>query len=209
MPCAAGELCKLAAVELIAPNGRDCGHECRGECDGTLHGVCGEVEDPDGDSPTHRICHTYISNRSFSNPAKRKQGQCFVLPSASKNKSGASGAEKPRELEELENMVKALAADTEAMLMEKLNGKFTKDSDSDEKEELRNTGEVESVGGRRLMAPPPYPDLSEFFGSLEQFAQSTGNAEAGHFLRKAKMSFLSVHAAKPARQADMRMFLES
>ena len=78
-----------------------------------------------------------------------------------------------------------------------------------EEEELNNTGEVESAGGRRLMAPPPYSDLSGFFGPLEQFAQSAGNTEAGHFLRKAKMSFLSAHAAKPARQADMRMFLES
>ena len=78
MPCAAGELCKLPDVELIAPNGRDCGHECRGEFGGKLHGICGEVKDPDGDSPTHRICHTCISNRDLSNPAKRKQGQGFA-----------------------------------------------------------------------------------------------------------------------------------
>ena len=59
------------------------------------------------------------------------------------------------------------------------------------------------------MAPPPYSDLSGFFGPLDEFAQSAGTTEAGHFLRKAKMSFLSAHAVKPARQADMRMFLES
>ena len=58
------------------------------------------------------------------------------------------------------------------------------------------------------MAPPPYSDLLGFFDPLEQLAQSAGNTEAGHFLRKAKMSFLSAHAAKPARQADMRIFLE-
>ena len=90
-----------------------------------------------------------------------------------------------------------------------MDDKFTEDSDSDEEEKLENTEEVESVGGRRLMAPPPYSNLSGFFGPLEQFAQSAGNTEAGHFLRKAKMSFLSAHAAKPARQADTRMFLES
>ena len=61
MPCAAGELCKLADVQLIAPNGRDYGHECRGGCGGKLHGIlCGEVEDPDGDSPTHRICRALL-----------------------------------------------------------------------------------------------------------------------------------------------------
>ena len=37
-----------------------------------------------------------ISNRNLSNPAKRKQEQGFLLPRASKNKSGASGAKKPR-----------------------------------------------------------------------------------------------------------------
>ena len=81
MPCAAGEVCKLPDVELIAPDGRDCcGHECRGGCGDKLHGICGEVEDPDGDSPTHRVCHMRISNRNLSNPAKRKQGRGFVLP---------------------------------------------------------------------------------------------------------------------------------
>ena len=55
------------------------------------------------------------------------------------------------------------------------------------------------------MAPPLYSDLSGFFGPLERLAQSAGNTEAGHFLRKA----LSAHATKPARQAYMRMFLES
>ena len=218
MPCSAGELCKLPDVELIAPNERDCGHECRGGCGGKLHGICGEVEDPDGDSLTHRICHTCISNRNLSNPAKRKHGQGFVLPRASKNKSGASGAKKPRkrlnlgeklevlalldkkvELGEQEEVVKALSADTEAVLMEKMNHKFTVDSDFDEEEEHNNTEEVESAGGRRLMAPPLYSDLSGFFGPLELFAQSAGNTEAGHFLRKAKMSFLSAYAAKPAR----------
>ena len=171
MPCAAGELCKLVDGELIAPNGRACGHECRRGCGGKLHGICGEVEDPDGDSPTHRICHTCISKRSLSNPAKRKQGQGsqgFVLPGAATKKSRASGATKPRK---------------------RLN--------------------LESAESGKLVAPPPYTELSRFFGSLEQLAQSAGNTEAGHFLRKAKMSFLAAHAAKSVRQADMRMFLES
>ena len=103
------------------------------------------------------------------------------------------------DLEEQEEVAKALAADTEAVLIEKMNDKFTEDSDSDEKKELNNTGEVKSAEGGRLMAPPPYSDLSGFFGPLEQFAQAAENTEAGHFLREAKMSFLSAHAAKPAR----------
>ena len=82
------------------------------------------------------------------------------------------------------------------------------DSDEEE-EELNDTGEIESAGGRKLVAPPPYTELSGFYGPLEQLAQSAGNTEATHFLRKAKMSFLAAHAAKPVWQVDMRMFLES
>ena len=170
MPCAAGELCNLADGELIAPDGRECGHECRGGCGGRLHRMCGEVEDTDSDNPNNRICHTCISKRSLSNSAKRKQGQDFLQPGTSKkHKPGASGAGK----------------------------------------ELNDAGEVESAGGESVTAPPPYSDLSEFFGPLEDVAQSAGNSEAGSYLRKAKMSFLAAHAAKPTRQADIRVFVES
>ena len=43
------------------------------------------------------------------------------------------------ELEEREEVVKALSADTEAVLMEKMNNKFVEDSDSDDEEEPNNT----------------------------------------------------------------------
>ena len=109
MSCAAGELCQLPNIELIAPNRRDCGYECRGGCGGKLYGTCGEVEDPDGDNDNHRICHTGINNRSLSNPAKRKQGQDFVLPRASKKTSGAAGAKKPRKRLNLGKKLEVLA----------------------------------------------------------------------------------------------------
>ena len=111
------------------------------------------------------------------------------------------------ELKDQEEVVKALAADAEAVLVEKMNDKLSEEPDSDEEEELNDTGEIENAGGRKLVAPPPYTELSGVFGPLEQLAQLAGNTEAGHFLRK--MSFLAAHAAKPVPQADMRMFLES
>lgn len=100
MTCAAGELCHLAGVEMIAPNGHPCGHDCRGECGGKLHGICGEVEDPD-DTPTHRICQTCISKRRLSNPPKRKQGhgllqRGFLQPGPSKASKTNAGGKKPR-----------------------------------------------------------------------------------------------------------------
>ena len=172
MPCAAGDLCQLPNEELIAPNGHECGHECRGGCGGRLHGLCGEVEDG-SDTPTHRICHTCISKRSPSNSAKRKEGQGFLQPDARKKK-------KTQEIDP-----------------------------SDDEKELNESGDAESGGGRKVEAPPPYSDLSSCFGPLEQKAESAGNSEAVHFLRKAKMAFLAAHAAKPTRQADIRMFSES
>ena len=108
-------------------------------------------------------------------------------------KSRASGATKPRK----------------RLNLGEKNDNLSEEPDSDEEEELNDTGEIESAGGRKLVAPPPYTELSGFFGPLEQLAQSAGNTEAGHFLRKAKMSFLAAHATKPVRQANMRMFLES
>ena len=69
--------------------------------------------------------------------------------------------------------------------------------------------QVESAGSESVTAPPPYSVLSEFFGPLEDVAESAGNSKAGYYLRKAKMLFLAAHAAKPTRQADIRAFVES
>ena len=128
-----------------------------------------------------------------------------IVPGMPTTPPAMEAVESRVELEDQEEAVKAL----EAVLVEKMNDKFSEEPDSNEEEELNDTGEIESAGGRKLVAPPPYTELSGLFGPLEQLAQSAGNTEAGHFLRKAKMSFLAAHAAKPVRQADMRMFLES
>lgn len=108
-------------------------------------------------------------------------------------------------------MAKALAADVEAALVEKMNDKLAEESDSDnEGEEVDDMREIEIAGGGGLMAPPPYSDLSGGLGPLGKFAQSAGNTWAGNFLRKANESFVLAHATKPARKADMReVFVES
>ena len=235
MPCAAGDLCQLPNEELIAPNGHECGHECRGGCGGRLHGLCGEVEDG-SDTPTHRICHTCISKRSPSNSAKRKEGQGFLQPDArKKKKTQESGSRKRLSFEEKLEIIKLLnskvarpevarrfgcgitaiasvkrAADAKDALTERMAGIVAEEIDpSDDEKELNESGDAESGGGRKVEAPPPYSDLSSCFGPLEQKAESAGNSEAAHFLRKAKMAFLAAHAAKPTRKADIRMFSES
>ena len=54
MPCAAREQCLIQDRTPQAPDG----HLCRGVYSGRLHGLCGEVEDPDSDGPMHRVCQT-------------------------------------------------------------------------------------------------------------------------------------------------------
>ena len=80
---------------------------------------------------------------------------------------------------------------------------------SDDEPEPGSTEDAESAGRLGVKAPPSYADLSSLFGPLEQYAESCGIHEAGHFLRKAKMTFLAARAAKPARQSDIGSFTSS
>ena len=220
MPCAAGDLCQLPNEELIAPNGHECGHECRGGCGGRLHGLCGEVEDG-SDTPTHRICHTCISKRSPSNSAKRKEGQGFLQPDArKKKKTQESGSRKRLSFEEKLEIIKLLHSKVARPEVARRFGCGITAIASVKREKAaleaaaatnaRSASSKSARGGdRKVEAPPPYSDLSSCFGPLEQKAESAGNSEAAHFLRKAKMAFLAAHAAKPTRQADIRMFSES
>ena len=195
--------------------------------------MCGEVEDIDSNNPNNRTCHTCISKRSLSNPAKRKQGQDFLQPGTSKkHKPGAFGAKKPRKrldlgeklqiAELLEQKVpyteiaRRFGCGTTAVGLvkqqrETLKAAAATQSRSSSSKSARREDflQVVSAGGESVTAPPPYSDLSGVFSPLEDVAQSAGNSEAGYYLRKAKMSFLAAHAAKPTRQADIRAFVES
>jgi len=56
-------------------------------------------------------------------------------------------------------------------------------------------------------APPAFTKLlSALFGPLIEYAESCGICDAGHFLCEAKMVFFAAHAAKPARQLDIRAY---
>ena len=195
--------------------------------------MCGEVEGTDSDNPNNHICHTCISKRSLSNPAKRKEGQDVLQPGTSKkHKPGASGAKKIRKRLDLGEKLQIAELLEQKVLYTEIARRFgcgttAVGSVKQQRETLKAAAatqsrspssksargedflQVESAGGESVTAPPPYSDLSEFFGPLEDVAQSAGNSEAGYYLRKAKMSFLAAHAAKPTRQADIRAFVES
>ena len=80
---------------------------------------------------------------------------------------------------------------------------------SDDEPEIDSMEDAQSAGSRGVKAPPSYAELSSLFGPLEQYAESCGIHEAGHFLRKTKIRFLATRAAKPARQSDIRSFTSS
>ena len=96
----------------------------------------------------------------------------------------------------------------------------TPDTSNQPKRALPNSGLVgdgepdnakgsESVGGGGKKAPPSFAELAELFGPLEQYAESCGIGEAGHYLRKAKMVFFAAHSARPARQMDITTLVDS
>ena len=71
------------------------GMPCRGLRGGRLHGICGEVEDPDGGNEMHRICHSCVAKkveaaRGRSSATKRKDQEGFLQDASKKNKSSAS-----------------------------------------------------------------------------------------------------------------------
>ena len=76
--CADGELCKALSKELHGNSG----HACRAGCGGRLHGICGEVEDPEGNE-MNRICLRCVGKRKkgkekSSNLSKRKTCRRFL-----------------------------------------------------------------------------------------------------------------------------------
>ena len=162
--------------------------------------MCGEVEDTDSDNPNNRICHTCISKRSLSNPAKRKQGQdffttrhvkeaqtrcvrCEEAPKAARpwgkttdcrafgTEGAVHGGSAPVRLWHNRGRIgEAAEGDSE--------GGCSTHSRSSSSKSARGGDflQVESAGGESVTAPPPYSDLSEFFGPLEDVAQSAGNS---------------------------------
>ena len=68
-----------------------------------------------------------------------------------------------------------------------------------EEEEKEDGGDESAERGRD--APPAYAELSAHFGVLESAAEKSGNADAAHYLSKARMAMILAHAASErARQ---------
>ena len=85
MPCAAGELCLVPALNPERPNG----HGCRGKCGDRLHGLCGEA-DPDCDNPMQRVCNDCLAVKHCSKDVAGKRKA--VKPQAGKRKASDTGS---------------------------------------------------------------------------------------------------------------------
>lgn len=168
----------------------------------------------------NRICQSCAtakksasSTSDRSNAAKRKEGGGFLKQNPPKKRQGEVRKRLTlgQKREEQPEIVEALSKEATDVLNERVNGTFTDDANpSDNELELDGTEKVEGEGGRRLAPPPPFSELSSFFGPLEKYAESCGISGAGYYLRKAKMSFIAARSSKPAVQADIRaMFSDS
>ena len=108
-----------------------------------------------------------------------------------------------------DEVVKAMREDAAEEMAAALAGTL---SLSDSEEEAEGQEEEKEDGGdesaeRGRDAPPAYAELSAHFGVLESAAEKSGNADAAHYLSKARMTMILAHAARRTRQADMREFI--
>ena len=108
-------------------------------------------------------------------------------------------------LEEQAKFVDTLSKDAEEIFMEKVYNTYEEEADGDDEPDNAKDSESAGGGGKK----PSFAELAGLFGPLEQYAESCGIGEAGHYLRKAKMVFFAAHSARLARQMDIRTFADS
>lgn len=116
---------------------------------------------------------------------------------ASKALHGEAGSVDPElvkkeSMDEIKYVTKVLAGQT-------VGEKESEDIEEDDSDDGSPRG-----GG---VESPPYAELSQHFGALENYASGRGLEQASYFLKRARMVMIEGHASKPSRQADVRAFL--
>ena len=89
---------------------------------------------------------------------------------------------------------------------QRLRGEVDNPSDDEEPSDIDDGGKSAQHGWKNMLPSPAYTELSGFFYPPETFSQLCGNAEAEHFLRNVKMSFVSANAPTKTRQRDIREY---
>lgn len=234
MPCAAGELCLLPDRTPVAPDGHACQGVCGGRLHGTcgsvagdneLHRICttcvdatshkrkGAVEEGGGGGQAKRPNQGKGKNEQKGKGGPRKRltldQKLAILKLLEERVAQDEIADRYECSVRTVRAVKAAKADLEKEASTAGKGDMkTKRKEDDEDDEDEDGEEGESTGrGRGGRAPPAYGELSSHFGILEKAAAESGNGEAALFLAKARMAMIAAHAAKPARQTDLREFV--
>ena len=223
MPCADGELCLVPANSPKDPDG----HGCQGGCGGRLHGICGSIADDENEN--HRMCSACVV-KAGKRKAKAAEGAETGQEQAGKRKAkaaeGAGTGQSKRPNTKggvLSASRKRLTIQEKVQILQLLDKRTSHEhiadrfncserlvrkvkAEREEKEEEKEDGGDESAE-RGRDAPPAYAELSAHFGVLESAAEKSGNADAAHYLSKARMAMILAHAARRTRQADMREFI--
>ena len=221
MPCADGELCLVPANSPKDPDG----HGCQGGFGGRLHGICGSIADDENEN--HRMCSACVV-KSGKRKAKAAEGAETGQEQADKRKAKAAegagtGQSKSPNTKGgvLSASRKRLTIQEKVQILQLLDKRTSHEHIADrfncserlvrkvkaerEVEEKEDGGDESAERGRD--APPAYAELSAHFGVLESAAEKSGNADAAHYLSKARMAMILAHAARRTRQADMREFI--
>ena len=216
MPCADGELCLVPANSPKDPDG----HGCQGGCGGRLHGICGSIADDENEN--HRMCSACVvkagkrkakaaegaetgQEQAGRRKAKAAEGAGTGQSKRPNTKGGVLSASRKRLTIQEKAMREDAAEEMAAALAGMLSLSDSEEEAEGEEEEKENGGDESAERGRD--APPAYAELSAHFGVLESAAEKSGNADAAHYLSKARMAIILAHAARRTRQADMREFI--
>ena len=103
--------------------------------------------------------------------------------------------------------------DAKKILVEKANNTeetSLSDDDDDDDGVLDVTEDHESGADEDEKAPPVFAELSALFRPLEELRRVEWHLRGRAFSpQKTKLAFFAAHAAKPARQSDIRAFTQS
>ena len=183
------------------------GYGCYGGCGGRLHDICGEVKEEDK-SELRRIytmCASKQPAKAASTAAagKRKAQDAGltqeeaspvtsteivdllvnldITPGAQVDVSAKQKAQEWATIEDREDVVEEMKSDDAEDLTKALAGIHMEEEESLDGEEDGST----STGGGGS-EPPSYADLSQHFGTLENYASGCGLTGASYFVKKAR-----------------------
>ena len=184
MSGAAGEQCTIPGLTPELPNG----HACRGGCGGRLHGLCGEMEDPDGPNPMHLICPACIGAKPSTKDALTAPAGKHKRGDKKGRGAGSSKCAKPG-AEQATGQSASRVRVTLAQELEVLR--------------LLDQGVTHMIANRYKWCSS-YPEISSSFALLVKATEQHRNRDAAFYLQKARMAFIEARVSTQVKQAGIR-----